>query len=94
MTVSVFSRQKVDDFATWKEWYNKGAQIRKESNVLADIVHRDPDDPNIFIVQLQFADVGAAKAQAARLDSDEFREMVKTMGIHMEILGIWVGEAV
>jgi hypothetical protein len=94
MTVSVFAQHKVDDFATWKELYDKGAQLRKESNVVADSVYRDPNDPNMFIVQLQFAEVSAAKAQAARLDSDEFRAFIKSMGIHIENLGIWIGEAV
>ena len=94
MTVSVFARHKVDEFATWKDLYDKGAQLRKEGDVLADSVYCDPNDPNIFIVQLQFAEVSAAKAQAARLDSDEFRAFIKSMGIHIENLGIWIGETV
>ena len=94
MTVSIFIRHKVDDFATWKEKYDEGAQMRKENNVLADNVYRDPDDPNMFIVQLQFADVSAAKAQAARLNSDEFRSAIKSMGVHLETLGVWIGEDV
>jgi len=94
MTVSIFIRHKVDDFATWKEKYDEGAQMRKENNVLADNVYRDPDDPNMAIVYLQFTDVSGAKAQAARLDSDEFRSLAKTIGLHLETREIWIGEDV
>jgi hypothetical protein len=94
MTVSVFIRHKVDDFATWKELYNEGAQMRKDHNVLADNVYRDPDDPNMAMVHLQFADVSAAKAQVARLDSDEFRSMAKTIGLHLDMREVWIGENV
>jgi hypothetical protein len=94
MTVSVFIRHKVEDFAVWKGMYDQGSQLRMDAGVLADSVYRDPDDPNMAIVYLQYADVSAAKAQAARLDSDEFRSMAKTVGIHLDTREVWIGEDV
>ena len=94
MTVSVFVRHKVEDFAAWKKMYDQGSQMRRDAGVLGDSVYRDPDDPNMAIVYIQHADVSAAKAQAARLDSDEFRSMAKTVGIHLDTREVWIGEAV
>lgn len=94
MTVSMFARHKVDDFSTWKKLYDENMQLREESGILEDSVLRDPDDPNIVIVYHQFANVDAAKAHAARLNSDEFRSMAKTIGIHLDTVEMWLGEAV
>lgn len=93
MTVSMFARHKVDDFATWKKLYDEVIpQARKEGGILADSVHRDPDDPNMAIAYHQFTDVNAAKAHAARLNGDEMRSMAETVGIHMDTLEVWLGE--
>lgn len=94
MTVSIFIRHKVEDFAAWKEMYDEGSQMRKDRGTLGDSVHRDPDDPNMAIVYLQLADVSAARVVTARLNSDEFRSMSKTHGIHLDTLEVWIGEAV
>ena len=94
MTVSLFIRHKVEDFASWKKMYDEGSQMRRDGGALDDSVHRDPDDPNMAIVYLQVADVSAAKAVAARLDSDELRSMAKTHGIHLDTLEVWIGEGV
>lgn len=94
MTVSVFIRHKVEDFAAWKKMYDEGSQMRRDGGTLGDSVHRDPDDPNMAIIYLQFADVSTAKAVTVRLDSDEFRSMAKTHGIHLDTLEVWIGEGV
>ena len=94
MTASMFARHKVNDFATWKKMYDEVVPLRKDGGVIADSVHRDPDDPNMVIAYHQFADASTAKAYAARLDSEEFRSMAKTVGIHLDTLEVWIGEDV
>ena len=88
MTVSMIASHKVNDFATWKKGYDENAQFRKDGGVIADSVHRALDDPNMVTVYHQFADESTAKAFGARFDSDEFRAMVKDMGINLETLEV------
>lgn len=98
MTVSLFVRSKVKDFATWKEMFDAGAEFMKQNGVIASKVLRDLDDPNLVIVYHEFADANTAKAFMSLIDSDLFREApdgpVKKGGVILETLEMWVGEDV
>ena len=94
MTVSMFTRSKVKDFATWKESFDGGAEFVKQKGVIASKVLCDLDDPNLVIVHHEFADADTAKAFVALVNSDLFRkgDPVKKGGVILETLEIWVGE--
>lgn len=95
MTVSMFVRSKVKDFDTWKVSFDGGAEFVKQNGVLASKVLRDLDDPNLVIVQHEFADADAAKAFMALVNSDAFREgPVKKGGVIPETMELWVGEEI
>ena len=92
MSVSIFTRSKVKDFATWKTNFDAGAEFVRQKGVIASKVLRDVDDPNLVIVHHEFAEASAAKAFMALFESDEFREgPVKAGGVLPETLETWIG---
>jgi len=94
MTVSMFIRHKVNDYARWKEHYLSAAPKQKKLGVIADSIHRDPDDPNMVIIYQQYKDESTAKAALAAMDTEEMREFVKsaTGFIWPGDFEIWLGE--
>jgi len=94
MTASTFVRHQVHDFATWKKVYDEVAPLRKEGGVIADSVHRDPDDPNTAIVYHQFADLSTAQEFFAAMNGEELESVLKNAGVKLDTLEYWVGEDV
>ena len=94
MTVSMFSRHKVDDFATWKELYDDAAPARQKLGILADSVHSAPDDPNTIIVYHQFADMHQLNGMNALMQSEEGQSIFKSAGVQLDTIELWVGEDV
>lgn len=94
MTASIFARHKVNDFATWKKVYDENVPLRKEGGLIAESVHRDPDDPNTVIVYHQFADLSTTKEFIAAMNKEEFQSVLKNAGVKPETLEMWVGEDV
>jgi len=96
MTVSMFARNKVKDFATRKALFDESAEFVKGKGVIASKVLQDLDDPNLVIVHHQFADARTAKAFMALVNSDLFRkgDPVKNGGVILETMEMWVGEDV
>jgi len=95
VTVSIFVRSKVKDFGVWKENFDSGAEFVKQQGVIASRVLRDLDDPNLVVIQHDFAETNAARGFMALMDSDAFREgPVKEGGVIPESVEVWVGEEV
>jgi quinol monooxygenase YgiN len=95
MTASIFIRQQVNDFATWKKTYEEMAPRREESGVIVASVHRDADDPNTIIAYSQYADLSTAQGLIAALSSnEEFQAVLKKSGVKPETMEVWVSEDV
>ncbi|MFQ5435820.1 MAG: cyclase [Anaerolineae bacterium] len=95
MTASSFARHKVNDFASWKKVYDENIPLRKEdSDLIAESVHRDPDDPNTIIVYHQYADLSTAQKFLAAMNDEAFQTILAEAGVQPETLEIWVGEDV
>ena len=93
MSVSLFVRNKVKDFATWKKVYDGSAEFQKENGVIASSIHQSLDDPNVIIAWHQFTDVDAAKHYESLFHSDAFLEgPVKVDGVIPETMEIWLTE--
>jgi quinol monooxygenase YgiN len=58
----------VKDFSSWKEGYDKHAEMRKAAGLTRDHVLQSVDDRNAVTVVLDFADLAKAKAFAASAD--------------------------
>ena len=94
MTASFFARHKVNDFATWKKVYDENVPLRKEEGLIAESVHRDPDDPNLVTVYHQFVDLRTTQELVAAMNSEEFQKVLKSAGVKPETLEMWVSEDV
>ena len=94
MTASSFVRHKVNDFATWKKGYDEVAQLRKDGGVIAESVHRAPDDPNTVIVYHQYTDLSKAQGFVAAVSTGELQSVLKKLGVKLETLEVWVGQDV
>jgi quinol monooxygenase YgiN len=90
----LFARHKVNDFATWKKVYDGRVPAAKEEGLIAESVHRDPDDPNTVIVYHQFTDLSATQEFMAAMNKAEFQAVLKNAGVQPETLEMWVGEDV
>jgi len=63
--------------------------------VIAESVHRAPDDPNTVIVYHRYTDLSTAQAYLAALRSnEEFQAVLKKAGVQPETLEMWVGQDV
>lgn len=95
MAIVLLVRNKVKDFDTWKKHFDSGAEFVKQNGVIASRVLRDMDDPNMVIVQHEFADADAINAFKDLMDSEAFREgPVKLGGVILETMEVWIGEEV
>ena len=70
MSVSLFHRFQVKDFAAWLN-PDPGvpAKTMKDNGVLAYSLHRNPDDPNTLMIYCQFPDMDTLKAYVAFLEA-------------------------
>ena len=93
MTVSLFIRFQAVDFDTWLNPDADGlAHYLKEKGVSAYSIRRNPDDPNLIMIDHQFADAATLKSY-----EDWFTEATTVRGnqqpeAKIEILESWVGQ--
>jgi len=59
---TVFTRHEVEDVDAWMEAYRLGSDVRTQGNVLGERVFVDADDPNVIIVEHDFASMDDARA--------------------------------
>lgn len=92
MTVSMFVRHEVQDYATWKKGYDEAAQFIRGNGVIAESVHRDLENPNRLTICHQFADERAAQAFLALVDSDLFKKDAEKNSVNLKTMEVWIGE--
>ena len=85
---TMFARHKVRDYGNWKSIYDEFAAARKENNVTAASIHRDPNESDVIIVVHQFTDMDAARAFA---NSEELKSTMEKAGV-IGAPEIWFGE--
>jgi hypothetical protein len=93
MTVSLFHRFQVKDFAAWLN-PDPGvpAKLMKDNGVLAYSLHRNPDDPNTLMVYCQFPDMTTLQAYVALVEG--FPGEMKNFFAVPGTVEWWVGEDV
>ena len=94
MAASIFSRHKVNDFKAWKKVYDGRVPAAKEEGLIAESVHRDPDDPNTVIVYHQFGDLSTTQEFVAAMNTEQFQSLLKEAGVKVETMELWIGEDV
>ena len=90
MTV-MFVRCKVQDYAYWKQSFDKANPMRKEAGIRDTIVHYDLDNPNTVTVCNHFENPSTARAYVARFNSTEVQAIVKQGGA-IDPIEIWLAE--
>ncbi len=75
---SMFVRHRVADYGRWKPVFDEHEALRREYGATAHSVHRDPDDPNVIIIDLRVADVNRAKEFAR---SEWLRSAMERAGV-------------
>ena len=94
MTINVYARTEVKDFATWKKVFDADAQISKNLGVIATTVNRDLENPNKVMIHQQFENTTTLQAFMAALEEDHFREATEKAGNIPGTMEVWVGEEV
>lgn len=93
MTVSLFHRFQVKDFAAWlNPDPSVPAQLMKDKGVLAHSLHRNPDEPNTLMLYYQFPDMATLKSFVAFVEAlpGEMKNFFAVPGT----VEWWVGEDV
>lgn len=92
MTVSVFFKHEVNDFAAWKKFYDDNAHMRTEGGIIAASVYRDADDPNTVVTYNQLPDRETAENMAKAMGSEEWKAAFKAAGVKPETIEMWMCE--
>ena len=93
MTATLFVRNEIKDFDTWKELWDDSADFVAQHGVVASSIHRDVDNPNLIVLVHQFENGDAARAYAEMFGSEAFAEgPVKVGGVVPESMEVWVCE--
>lgn len=93
MTVSLFQRMQVKDFASWLNPNpEEVTHNMKSMGVSSFSLHRSPDDPNSLMLHYQFEDVAAAKAFSTGYKAMLEGYLKEYPGAEQKILDEWVGE--
>ncbi len=93
MTVSLFMRFQVKDYASWL--HPNPADVdrnMRSAGAVAYSLHRNADDPNMLIIRFQFADGTALKSFVAWMEALPGED--KNFGALPGTLEMWVGEDV
>jgi len=69
---------KVEDFAAWKQFFNKHSSHRKAAGLTKEHVFRGVDDPELVTIVMEFSDLAKAKAFGA---SDDLKHAMKAAGV-------------
>lgn len=85
---TIFVRQKVNDYDSWRQEYDRFDAQRQEMGVTGHSVYRDADDPNTVIVTHDFKDTATAKAFANAPELQAAMEQAGAAGPPE----IWFGE--
>ncbi len=85
---SMFIKQRVQDYASWKPVFDQHESTRREYGFTGHSVHRDADDPNVVIVALRATDL---KLMRDFGNSDTLREAMERAGVQGKP-EIWLGE--
>lgn len=76
--VTMFVRHTVNDFVSWKKYYDSLEPMQKSGGVTAESVFRAADNPNDVTVTHDFASLEAAQAFAG---SAELRSAMHEAGV-------------
>jgi hypothetical protein len=80
MTVRIFVRHDVTDFAAWRKAYNDFDEKRRKMGVTAQAVYRSIDDANDVTVTHDFTSAEKAKAFASSSDLKAVMEKAGVKG--------------
>ena len=80
MTVRIFVRHDVTDFAAWRKAYNDFDEKRRKMGVTAQAVYRSIDDANDVTVTHNFTSAEKAKAFASSSDLKAVMEKAGVKG--------------
>ena len=95
MTATLFVRNEVGDFDTFKQHLDASSAFQEERGVLSASVHRDAAEPNWVIVTHQFEDIETARAFRKLFDTPEFAEGPGKEGtVVLESMQVWICEDV
>jgi quinol monooxygenase YgiN len=75
---TMFVRNTVSNYQTWRKVYDDFASVRKAKGVTAQAVYQAADNPNDITVTHEFATVEAAQAF---VKSDELKKAMQSAGV-------------
>lgn len=78
MSVTLFVKHPVNDYAKWKSGYVSLVEKRKEWGVQGASVHQEAGDPNMVIVTHKFADLDTAQTF---IGADELKKFMQELGV-------------
>jgi hypothetical protein len=92
MTVIVFFKQEVNDFAAWKKFYEDNAHMRTEGGIIASSVYRNADEPNTVLTSHKLPDRETAQNLTNALGSEEWKDAFEAAGVKPETAEMWMFE--
>jgi hypothetical protein len=67
MTATLHIEHAITDYSTWKDAFDRFAEVRNRAGVLADRIRLLEEDPRQIVIDLDFDDPASAHAFAAFL---------------------------
>jgi len=83
-------RQKVKDYAKWKQVFDENGPVRKTAGSKGGYVYRNSDDPNEVFVLLEVSDLQKGREFAK---SEELRKAMERAGVTDKPDAYFLGEA-
>jgi quinol monooxygenase YgiN len=75
--VYVLAKLKVDSYATWKTFFDKRSDTRKESGAIKAQLFRNYDDPNEVVILFVWESMESARKY---MESENLRKYLKGAG--------------
>jgi hypothetical protein len=76
-------RNRVADYAQWKDGWDQGAASRRDSGVKSEQLFRNPGEPNEVVLLLEYESMEQARRFAA---SDVLREALKESSLQDRVV--------
>jgi hypothetical protein len=79
----IIVRNRITDYAQWKQGWDQGAALRREGGVQSEELFRNPGEPNEVVLLLEYETMERARRFAA---SDALREALKESGLQDRVV--------
>ncbi len=90
MATTMITIHQVEDFATWKQGFDAGAELRNQAGLIVKDIYQSVDDANNVTI---VSEVESKEHALAMMNSPQTQEAIKKSGVVSEPMLVFLNKA-